>query len=381
MDKRKSKRLWRLEVGVLCTAIIVFILLWRFPEFWSGLKVFLGYFETILFGGIIAYIVNPLTELFNKMFKTIRKDGLRRALSIILSFGTVIAVLVFLFVTLVPQIIDSVTSLINNFDSYVESLNNMLKSWSITSRIDLTSIIESSENLLESLSDYVKENSSKVLEITTGIGKVILQWLIAIIVAVYLAFEKPKVKQALNRLLKALFDEKKYGDISSIFSKCNNILSRYILFSLIDAGIVGIINFIFMLIMGMPNAALVSVVVAATNLVPTFGPIVGAVIGGFIILMTDPMNALAFLIFTLVLQLVDGYILKPKIFGDTFGVSGLLIVAGIIIGGSMFGIIGMLLAIPGVAVLDYIYKTYLITWLEKRRVERDSQAVKAEETK
>ena len=373
MDKRKSKRLWRLEVGVLCTSIIVFILLWRFPEFWAGVKTFFGYFETIIFGGIIAYIVNPLTEAFNHLFRKIKKEGIRTALSILLSFGIVILCLVFLLITLVPQIVDSITSLIKNFDSYEASLNNMLTNWDLTkNRFDLTSIVQSSEDLLKSLSDYVQENSSKILALTTNIGKGILQWLIAIIVAVYLAAEKPKLKKSLKRFLKALLDEKKYKDVSTILSKSNYILSRYVVFSLIDALIVGVVNFFFMLIIGIPNAALVSVVVAATNLVPTFGPIVGAVIGGFIILMTDPMDAMIFIIFTLILQLIDGYIIKPKMFGDTFGVSGLLIVAGVIIGGSMFGVIGILLAIPGVAVIDYIYKTYIITWLEKRREQHDS---------
>lgn len=373
MDKRKSKRLWRLEVGVLCTSIIVFILLWRFPEFWAGVKTFFGYFETVIFGGIIAYIVNPLTEAFNHLFRKIKKEGIRTALSILLSFGIVILCLVFLLITLVPQIVDSITSLIKNFDSYEASLNNMLTNWDLTkNRFDLTSIVQSSEDLLKSLSDYVQENSSKILALTTNIGKGILQWLIAIIVAVYLAAEKPKLKKSLKRFLKALLDEKKYKDVSTILSKSNYILSRYVVFSLIDALIVGVVNFFFMLIIGIPNAALVSVVVAATNLVPTFGPIVGAVIGGFIILMTDPMDAMIFIIFTLILQLIDGYIIKPKMFGDTFGVSGLLIVAGVIIGGSMFGVIGILLAIPGVAVIDYIYKTYIITWLEKRREQHDS---------
>ncbi len=373
MDNRKAKRLWRLEVAVLCTSIIVFIILWRFPELWAGLKVFFGYFETILFGGVIAYIVNPLTELFLKLFRKIKSEKLRSILAIFLSFGTVIVLLVFLLITLVPQIVNSVESLIKNFDGYVATLNNMLKSWSLTkNRFDLSSIIESSEDLLKTLSEYISTNSDKILSVSTNVGKTILQWLIAIIVAIYLVAEKPKVKSGIKRFLKALLDKDKFDNAISILTKCNMILTRYIIFSLIDAAIVGTVNFVFMMIMGMQNAALVSIVVAATNLIPTFGPFVGAAIGGFIILMTDPVKALIFIGFTLVLQLIDGYVLKPKMFGDTFGVSGLLIVAGVIVGGSMFGVIGILLAIPGVAVLDYIYKTYIITGLEKRRKENDS---------
>ena len=374
MDNRKAKRLWRLEVAVLCTSIVIFILLWRFPEFWAGLKIFLGYFETILFGGIIAYIVNPLTDVFLKLFRGIKKEGIRSALAIFFSFGTVIVLLVFLLITVVPQIVSSIESLVKNFDGYMATLNNMLRTWSLTkNRFDLSGIVESSEDLLKSISEYISTNSDKILAITTNVGKGILQWLIALIVAVYLVAEKPKLKGALKRLLKAVFSKERYENVSTILTKCNTILTRYIIFSLIDACIVGTVNFIFMMIMGMQNAALVSIVVAATNLIPTFGPFVGALIGGFIILMTDPVKALIFIGFTLVLQLIDGYVIKPKMFGDTFGVSGLLIVAGVIVGGSMFGIIGILLAIPGVAVLDFIYKTYIITGLERRRKENDTR--------
>ena len=373
MDKRKSKRLWRLEVGVLCTAIIVFILLWRFPEFWSGLKTFLGYFETVIFGCIIAYIVNPLTEFLEKLFRGIKNNKFRSILAIFFSFVGVIILLGFALVTLVPQLVSSVESLIKNFDGYVSTLTAMLVNLGVSKNtFDLSSVVESSEDILKSVSDYVSENSSTILAETTNIGKGVLQWIIAIIVAVYFVAEKPKLKAGLKRFLKALLDDAKYQNVSDFLRKCNNIFKRYIIFSLIDALIIGIVNFIFMTIMGMENTVLVSFVVAVTNLIPTFGPFVGAAIGGFIVLMTSPKSALIFVIFTLILQLIDGYVIKPKLFGDTFGVSGLWIIVGVIIGGSMFGVVGILLAIPVVAVIDYIYRTYIITALEDRRKKHDT---------
>ena len=373
MDKRKSKRLWRLEVGVLCTAIIVFILLWRFPEFWSGLKVFLGYFETVIFGCIIAYIVNPLTEFLEKLFRGIKNDKFRSFLAILFSFGGVVILLSLALVTLVPQLVSSVESLIKNFDGYVSTLTSMLVNLGVSKNtFDLSSVVESSEDILKSVSDYVSENSSTILAETTNIGKGVLQWIIALIVAVYFVAEKPKLKAGLKRFLKALLDDAKYQNVSDFLRKCNNIFKRYIIFSLVDALIIGVVNFIFMTVMGMENAVLVSFVVAVTNLIPTFGPFVGAAIGGFIVLMTSPKSALIFVIFTLILQLIDGYVIKPKLFGDTFGVSGLWIIVGVIIGGSMFGVVGILLAIPAVAVIDYIYRTYIITALEDRRKKHDT---------
>lgn len=373
IDKIPVKKSWISGTISICIGVVLFVVLWRFPEVWGGFKTFLGYFDTLIFGCIIAYVVNPLTVFFYKVFKSIRSEKIRNAVSLGLSFGGVIILLAVALVTLVPQIINSIKSLITNFDGYVDSLTAMLVNLGVSKNVfDLSSFVESSEDILQSVSDYVSANSAVILEETTNIGKGVLQWVVALIVAIYLVADKPKLKAGLRRLLKALFDEDRYKTVSTFLKKCNTIFTNYIFFSLIDALIVGTVNFVFMSLTGMENAGLVSVLVAVTNLIPTFGPFVGAAIGGFVVLMTSPKNALVFVIFTLVLQLIDGYVIKPKLFGDTFGVSGLWIIVGVIIGGSMFGIIGILLAIPGIAVIDYIYKTYLITALENRRKKHDT---------
>ena len=122
----------------------------------------------------------------------------------------------------------------------------------------------------------------------------------------------------------------------------------------------------------MQYVGLVSVVVAVTNLIPTFGPIIGAVIGGFVLLLVNPIHALAFLVFTFILQALDGYVIKPKLFGDSLGISSLLILLAVIVGGNMFGVVGILLAIPFAAILDFMYKDYLLVSLEKRRRKLDT---------
>ena len=144
-------------------------------------------------------------------------------------------------------------------------------------------------------------------------------------------------------------------------------MTRYVACDVVDGIIVGIVNGIFMAIMQMPYAVLISVVVGVTNLAPTFGPLVGAVIGGFILLLVNPLYALIFIIFTLVLQTVDGYILKPKLFGESLGVSSVMILVFIIVGGRMFGILGVLLSIPLAAIMDFVYHDYVLSRLEKKR--------------
>ena len=123
----------------------------------------------------------------------------------------------------------------------------------------------------------------------------------------------------------------------------------------------------FMALMGMPYIGFVSFVEAITNLIPTFGPIIGAVIGALILSLVELRFAIAFLIFTTVLQLSDGYLIKPKLFGSSLGVSSLWVLIGVIVGGRMIGVAGVLLAIPAVAIFDYLYRDYLLPHVEVKK--------------
>ena len=198
-------------------------------------------------------------------------------------------------------------------------------------------------------------------------GKEVFQWVVAFILSVYLLFGKEKLKKGSVRLIKAIFGDRRADEIITLFGRCNGICNRYVVFNILDALLVGTLNAIFMSVTGMQYAGLVSIVVALTNLIPTFGPIIGGVTGAFILLMVKPVHALIFLIFTLVLQFCDGYIIKPRLFGDSLGISGLWILVAILAGGSMFGIAGILLAIPAAAIIDLLYGEYLLPWLEARR--------------
>ena len=190
--------------------------------------------------------------------------------------------------------------------------------------------------------------------------------IIAFIMAIYFLLDKKHLTTGISRFFRAVFSKKRFNRLLEIWRKSNKIMIRYIACDLLDGLIIGIINLIFMMIFQMPYPVLISVVVGITNLAPTFGPILGAVIGAFILVLNNPWHALWFLIFTIALQIVDGYIIKPKLFGDQLGVSSVWILICIIVGGRMFGVPGILFAIPFAAIMDFIYRD----WLKKREAER-----------
>ena len=368
MNRRLREKPWYNNAVSLCIAVILYVVLTQWSGIRQGLGTFFHYFSTVLIGAIIAYIVNPLSGLYGRtIFCWIKKEKVRTFLSNILAILTVILFLVFLLLMLIPQLIESVAMFYGNLDGYVASLQGKLDSLGVNANeLGVEKFISSSEAIIETVTDFVKKNLSAILSTSVGVGKGAVQFLIGFFLSIYLLGDKPRLKAGSERLLTALLGGAKYEKLVKVLRRCHAILNRYIVFNLLDSLIIGCANAIFMAIVGMPYVGLVSFVVAITNLLPTFGPVVGGVIGGFVLLMVNPWHALAFLIFSAVLQTIDGYILKPKLFGDSLGVSGLWILVGVIVGGSAFGMVGILLAIPAVAILDFLHREYLLPWLEAR---------------
>lgn len=376
MGKFKLKNAsWYPNAVAICIGVILFVLLMRFPEIWRSIKVFVGYFKPVILGCVVAYIVNPLANFFEKLFKKIKKEKIRRIISNTCAFLTVLCLLSFGIMTLIPEIVKSVQTFAGNFDGYLRSFNNMLESWGVSKRlVDINTLISSSEVFLSKVSSYISENMDTILATSTHAGKGLFEWVIALILSIYLIAEKQNLKAGLKRILRALCSKKGYETTADLLKRCDKIFNRYIVYSIIDALIIGISNALIMSAFGMQYIGLISFVVAVTNLIPTFGPFVGGAVGGFILLIVNPMHALIFVIVTLILQLLDGYVIKPRLFGNSLGVSGLWILIGVVVGGNMFSVIGILLAIPCVAVIDLIYKTYFIPLLDKKTEEKERAA-------
>jgi predicted PurR-regulated permease PerM len=179
--------------------------------------------------------------------------------------------------------------------------------------------------------------------------------------------DKVQLLKGCKRLWKAVTSERSYQISNDFLGRCNVIMTRYIVFDLLDGLLIGVMNAMFMLVVDYPYVPLISVVVGVTNLAPTFGPILGAVIGSFILLLINPWYALVFLIFTIALQTLDGYVIKPRLFGGKLGVPSIWILISLIVMGRMFGVPGIFLAIPFAAIINFIYQEVVLPRLERRR--------------
>ena len=377
--KNLSKKKWYTGAVIACIGVVFYVLLSNIGPVLSAIGSFLGNFKAVFLAFIFAYILNPLARFFYYRLFSKRKLGKTRwALSVGLAFLTALLALTLLLGMLIPQLARSILLFSENFDDYASTLGGLIESGPLQLVIDDAQLQTLTENAMGSVAGFVSENAGRILNIVTNSGKGILTTVIAIILAVYILLEKNSVMGGFWRLMRTLLRENTNEAFLDFVLRCDTILVSYLGQTLLDALIIAGTNAIFMLICGMQYVGLVSVVVGVTNLVPNFGPIIGAVIGGFVLLLVKPMHALAFLIFTVVLQTLDGYIIKPKLFGNSLGVSGLLILVSIVVMGNIFGVVGILLSIPVAAILDFIYRDAFLPWLEERGERRQRLSAEKE---
>lgn len=368
-DKKWFRKRWFGYVVAACAAVALFLLLSNLNIIGRG---FLGIFRIlapVLLGIVIAYILDPFTVFFEKkVFKNVRSERLRRNLSVFLGVLVVFCLIALLLVALIPQLINSVKVLFSNLQGYMDAINRFTDFIGKEREgVDLAWLARLINSLTEKARDSLLARSDTILHGSIRLGKGVITFGISIIVAIYFLAAKRQVQNGVKKFCKETMSEKRYNFLGSYWNRCNQILMRYILFNLLDGLIVGVANAIFMSVLRMPYVALISVIVGVTNLVPTFGPLVGGAIGAFILVIVNPWHALWFIIFSVGVQIFDGYILKPKLYGNTFGVPALWVLIMIIIGGRMFGLIGILVAIPLSAILSFTFREYFWPWMKRRR--------------
>ena len=373
---------WVGNMIIVCVGILLFVILEHLGVFWRGLGVFFKFLRPVVIGVGIAYVLDPLANLFEKrIFDGIKSENARRITAVTASLILLVLLLVTLAVSLVPQIAASITMFVDNLDNYSKQFSKFignLQNFHGGLPVDLSNIANSLESGMNNVISAISANREKIISASYGVGTSLMNGGLGLILAIYFLYGKKSIKDGLRRFFKAVFTKKQYAVMHMFFRRCNAIMVRYIAFDLVDGLIVGIVNWIFMMLTGMPYAVLVSVVVGVTNLAPTFGPMAGAVIGGFILFLANPWHAFFFLLFTAGLQTVDAYILKPKLFGNQLGASPILILVFIIVGGRIFGVMGVLLSIPCAAILDFMYHEFFIEKIEERKKRREALEKQAE---
>ncbi len=380
--KELLEKRWFAYTFAICIGVILYVVLTHM----SGIGGFIAAIEEVISpifcGMVMAYLMNPISNFFEyKWFKKIKKEKIRHSLAVVTTVIVVILSFALLMIALIPSLIQSASILIQNAPSYLENLDKTIDAYTakyVKYGIDTNKFEDKILERLMEMAQTIPENTGKILSTSASVGSSIFNLVVGFIIAIYMLSGKEGFISGIARFRHAIMSDKSYKAHNAFWKKCHEILIRFIGFDILEGIIVGLINAILMIIFRMPYISLISVIVGVTNLLPTFGPIIGALIGAFILVLVDPMAALIFLIFTMVIQLFDGYILKPRLFSGSLGVPAAWILISIVVGGKLFGAAGIVLAIPFAAIISFIYEELILPLLLKRK-DKNEKVEKAEE--
>lgn len=365
---------------VITFAICLFlvVIVQKFSAISGVLASFANVIAPVTWGIVIAYIVNPLMKFFERVFgKCFEKKKPRRKLvrSLSVAFGllTLLAVLFAIVAVLLPQVVESVIGLARNFNSYLNNFESWIYKF-VEDYPDIYSFVQTQfDNLQPKLTDFINsivpklgEWAIKLKDGAIGFIGGLGDFVIGFIVAIYLLFSKEKFIAQMRKFVAAVLPEGGKNAVYSIAARTNKMLGGFISGKLIDSTIIGILTFICMSIMKMDFVALISVVVGVTNIIPFFGPFIGAIPSALLLLVAAPRQVIPFVIFIFILQQFDGNILGPKILGDTTGLSPFWVMFAIFVGGGMFGFAGMILGVPIFAVIYSLVRDFVNYLLERR---------------
>lgn len=372
---------------VIAASVLFYFIVRGLPDIRSTIAKIITILAPFVWGLVICYLLSPMMrfleeKLFSPMAKKLYKKskkhngkGFARALSVFFSELVLVVVLVALVSLIIPQVLSSLQTLTSNSGTYLNNLSNwaekMLEDYPSLEQYVLKGLESFSTNLGNWLeTKLVPQLGNIVTSVTSGVygfARSVYNLIIGIIVSIYLLSDKEGYLARVKRLSYSLFSVERTEQLRSWFLFMDKTFMSFISGKLLDSLIIGLICYIGCSVMQIPYTLLVSVIIGITNIIPFFGPFIGAVPSALIILMIDPVKCLIFIVFIVILQQVDGNIIGPRILGNSTGITGFWVMFSIILGGGLFGFWGLLLGVPVFVVLY----TLITGWIEKKLKHED----------
>ena len=375
-QKGKEQNVYLAKIGLMifitfACCILFFFMLLRYQGFADGWHKIVGAAQSIIIGLVLAYLLNPIMEfLERKLYKRLKgkmktdqkAKKLSRGLGIAGAILFLLIIIILLIAAIVPSVISCIVGVIDTLPGNVQNFIKVVQSGKL-GEYEVTGTIS---DMLTKLVDYVENWATKtllpeaktyLLQITSGminIVKAVINFIVGIIVAAYVLMIKESLIGQSKKAIYAILKPRQGNIIIETMHKADEIFGGFIIGKVIDSAIIGVICYVGCSILHIPDAMLVAVIVGVTNIIPVFGPFIGAVPSLLLVVVQSPWHALYLLIFIIILQQVDGNIIGPKILGSSTGLSSFWVMFAILIGGGLFGFLGMLLGVPVFAMIYYI---------------------------
>lgn len=386
------------QIGVTAFCVIAASLLFYFGIFHTasitkGLKAIYNILTPIVYAAAISYVLWPLIRFMEKsiIYRICEKKNWKPSEKVrhgIRMICVIVTLLLFFFgiygllSMLIPELINSITNIIDNLPRYINNiekwLTNLLKNYpelEENSSMIFSTITARAETWLTN--DLLPKINLLVASFSTGfMGALVFlkNFLIGAMISIYLLYGKESYVAQGKRLLYCLFSTQTTNNIIRDLQYVDKTFGGFIIGKVLDSLIIGILCYIGTTILNLPYALLVSVIVGVTNVIPFFGPYIGAVPSAVLILLVNPIQCIYFVIFILLLQQFDGNFLGPKILGGSTGLSSFMVIVAILVGGGLFGIFGMFVGVPACAIICTVIRNGIQSRLEKKKMPIDLES-------
>ena len=383
MIKMKFKNNFKKSINLL-VIVIIGITYYKLMDNLDG--VYLGISDNIrrilnvmkpfLLGMIIAYILNPIVRWFEqKVVKDIpyiknRKKS-HRVISTVLVFIIAITVIVITLLHVIPGIVQNITDLIGVLPSFVNENQNKFTEWMNNLYKDdvynITGIIEKNINsIFHKIGELFKNGLDNLLNSVIQFTSTTFNMIISLIVSFYILVDKESIIRSTMRTLRAFLSEHKVEKLKNFYRDADNIFVKYVIGKSLDSFIIAVMAFIMLTILKSPYVILITLTVGVTNMIPYFGPLIGELVGFIFVSFYSPIKALWVLLVLFLLQQFDSFYLTPKILGDKMGLNPVWIIFSIVLGGSLFGVMGMFLGVPVISIIVMVVRRYVDGRLENK---------------
>lgn len=381
---RKGLRQAAVYIFVIFVTVLFIFILFKWTAIKNAFGVLMGILAPVIFGLVIAYILMPvvnfiqrqLSELsFFKKWTEKKRGNMVRGISVAFTIVLAIGIVVILGYMVVPQLVISVSQIIYRFPSYTRRVAEWFEYMQADGQLsdDIQNLIKQGMELFQTwmkndLYPRIMDGINVFTSSMMNIFGFFYNTVIGIIISIYVLMSTETFTGQSKKITYALFKPDMANAVIDVVRHSNQIFSGFIIGKLIDSAIIGVVCFIVLNLIHMPYAMLVSVIVGVTNIIPFFGPYIGAIPSVLLISLTDLKQGIIFLVFIIILQQIDGNILGPKILGNSTGLSPFWVIFAILLGGGLFGFPGMLLGVPVFAVIYYLVKTFIEYMLYKKKM-------------
>lgn len=376
LNKKDIKNLMLLIVF----AVLVYVGVQRLDMLWVFLRFLMGIIYPFLLGAAMAFVLNvPMHFMENKIFGN-AKEGSRaskmaRPVSLILSLLLVVGIVLVVILVVVPELGQTIMSI----SASVEAAIPRLQDWAVDTFHNNQQIARWIQNLefdwngiIGTAMDFLKNGAGNVLNSTMAVAKtvvnVLMNFFIALVFSFYILLQKEKLSEQVRKVCYAFFPVKIVKKIMEVCSLSYRTFASFVSGQCLEAVILGAMFFVTMTIFRFPYALLIGILIAFTALIPIFGAFIGCAVGTFLILVVDPMKGLAFIILFLVLQQVEGNLIYPHVVGGSVGLPSIWVLVAVTVGGSLMGVVGMLIFIPLASVVYALFRQTVYKKLKEKNI-------------